>query len=76
VKLEDIRIQALNFFNNVLTNISKVFSTELNFIIPLTPMLYGYYENFDYEDEIIALNNIYTPSLITGNIQLLSTQVL
>ena len=76
IQLEDIRIQMLNYFNTILTNVSKVFSTTLDYAIPLTVLLYGYYENFDFEDEVIALNNIFTPSLITGDIQLLSTQVL
>lgn len=76
VKIEDIRLQVINYFNNLLANISKVFSTNINFSIPLTVLLYGYYENFNYEDEIISLNNIFDPSVITGDIKLLSTSVM
>lgn len=75
-KFEEIRLQTINYFNALLINISKVLSATLNFSIPLTVLLYGYYEDFAYENEIIALNNIYDPSVITGDIQLLSTEVL
>jgi hypothetical protein len=33
---------------------------------PLTKLLYNYYESFDNENEIIALNNLLNPSVIFG----------
>lgn len=39
--------------------------------ISITNLLYNYYENFDNENEIISLNDITKPSLISGDIQIL-----
>lgn len=70
-QLETIRNEMRKFFNYVNVNISKVDSINIK-PTPLTILLYTYYENFDNEDEILSLNNIYDPTKIEGNVKILT----
>lgn len=73
--IEDIRKQINIFFNNLKVNTSKVVDVSINYETPLSILLYNFYENFENEDEIISLNNIYDTGVIAGDIKLLSTNI-
>ena len=70
-QLEGLKNSAKSYFNNVKVNVSKVVSAYTP-ITPITTLLYRYYANFDNEQEILSLNNVYNASSISGQISLLS----
>lgn len=75
IKIEDIRKQINIFFNNLKVNISKVIDVSVSTEMPLTILLYNFYENFDNENEILSLNDIYDTGVIAGDIKMLSSNI-
>lgn len=70
-QLETLRNEMRKFFDNISVNISKVSTINIK-PIPLSVLLYTYYENFDNEDEILSLNDIFDPTKIEGDIKILT----
>lgn len=75
LSIEKIRNQVNQFFNTLAVNISKVITVAINTPTNLSVLLYDFYENFDNENEILALNDIYDVGTIMGEIKLLSNTV-
>jgi hypothetical protein len=74
VSLENFRAQARKYFDQLEVNISKVISVETK-EMPLSVLLYQYYENFDNENEILSLNNVFDSTVIGGQIKILTSQL-
>jgi prophage DNA circulation protein len=71
-QLEDLRSRTKQFLTSL--NINYIISTQIP-RMPLTVFLYNYYENFDNEQEIVRLNRILDPSIISGSIKMVTTSL-
>jgi len=70
-QLDEIRVQANKFFNQIRLTLPRIIEIETN-PIPLAVLVYQYYGNTDNYDIILDLNNIYNPSRVSGKIKMLS----
>lgn len=69
--IEDLRVDAQEFFNNIRLNVSKITTINTN-KIPATVLAYNYYGNIDNTESIITLNNIRYPVAVEGDIRILT----
>lgn len=70
--LENIKFKTFRFFSQL--KINQVITTKIT-RHTLTTFLYDYYENFDNEDEIIKLNNLFNPTKLQGDIKMVTINV-
>lgn len=68
-QLEDIKFKTFRFFSQL--KINQVVTTKITRHTSTT-FLYDYYENFDNEDEIIKLNNLFNPTKLIGDIRMVT----
>lgn len=71
--LEEIRNQVNIFFLNLKITVDKII-TVITKPIALTVLTYQYYGNLDKREEILELNDIYDPSLLSGDVKILEQE--
>lgn len=71
--LEEIRNQVDIFFVNLNITIDKIVTINTS-KISLTVLTYQYYGNLDKREEILELNDIYDPSLLSGDVKILEQE--
>lgn len=71
--LEEIRNQVNIFFVNLKITIDKIITINTP-KISLTTLTYQYYGNLEKREEILELNDIYDPSLLSGDVKILEQE--
>ncbi len=71
--LEEIRNQVDIFFVNLNITVDKIITITTK-KIALTVLTYQYYGNLDKREEILELNDIYDPSLLSGEVKILEQE--
>jgi len=71
-RLESLRNATKQYLNGVSVNVSKLATITVETITPLSVLLHQYYNNFDYQNEILQLNNITDCTSLIGQMQVLT----